>query len=280
MTLQLLDITGNSPRTISSLFHRPQRLIILSLNFHKLRYPQILFQHRKIISYILWRFLVGCIGQDTVVGQMRYSSLDDLTQHQPLLCVTETLSTFQTLEDVQQLQANITGTVGVVGEDGRHCVRVVYINIAQIGYNHYLSLGVGAPDGYLAGLEELLDPIKPLIGIYQLRGVLIKTPFQIGITPDVGFYIDNGDPKGASPATPDASPAAAPWELIGIEDTSHSPGDLRTRWQGVTSLPRDTRPNQEILVPDLLKNSHVTEISSSDWLFTCVGRFPSSNHTP
>eukprot|EP00116_Pleurobrachia_bachei_P017504 sb/3477766/ len=33
------------------------------------------------------------------------------------------------------------------------------------------------------------------------------------------------------------------------------------------------RPNQEILVPDWLITSHVTSITSSDWLFTCFGRF-------
>eukprot|EP00116_Pleurobrachia_bachei_P006530 sb/3466792/ len=33
------------------------------------------------------------------------------------------------------------------------------------------------------------------------------------------------------------------------------------------------RPNQKILVPDWLITSHVTKITTSDWLFTCVGRF-------
>eukprot|EP00116_Pleurobrachia_bachei_P005976 sb/3466238/ len=33
------------------------------------------------------------------------------------------------------------------------------------------------------------------------------------------------------------------------------------------------RPNQELLVPDWLITSHVTQITSSDWLFTCFGRF-------
>eukprot|EP00116_Pleurobrachia_bachei_P010450 sb/3470712/ len=36
---------------------------------------------------------------------------------------------------------------------------------------------------------------------------------------------------------------------------------------------RMNRPNQEILVPDWLMNSHMTYMTSSDWLFTCVGRF-------
>eukprot|EP00116_Pleurobrachia_bachei_P008546 sb/3468808/ len=31
--------------------------------------------------------------------------------------------------------------------------------------------------------------------------------------------------------------------------------------------------NQEILVPDWLITSHLTEITGSDWLFTCFGRF-------
>ena len=33
------------------------------------------------------------------------------------------------------------------------------------------------------------------------------------------------------------------------------------------------RPNQEILILDWLITSHVTLITSSDWLFTCVGWF-------
>eukprot|EP00116_Pleurobrachia_bachei_P018418 sb/3478680/ len=33
------------------------------------------------------------------------------------------------------------------------------------------------------------------------------------------------------------------------------------------------RPNQEILVPHWLITSHVTSITSSDWSFTCFGRF-------
>eukprot|EP00116_Pleurobrachia_bachei_P004481 sb/3464743/ len=33
------------------------------------------------------------------------------------------------------------------------------------------------------------------------------------------------------------------------------------------------RPNQEILVPDWLITSHVTKITSYDWVFTCFGRF-------
>eukprot|EP00116_Pleurobrachia_bachei_P017353 sb/3477615/ len=33
------------------------------------------------------------------------------------------------------------------------------------------------------------------------------------------------------------------------------------------------RPNQEMLALDWLITSHVTSITSSDWLFTCFGRF-------
>eukprot|EP00116_Pleurobrachia_bachei_P005857 sb/3466119/ len=64
----------------------------------------------------------------------------------------------------------------------------------------------------------------------------------------------------------------------------------RNLWQGRFSLMRiveysyyqrrrgslvffRNRPNQEILVTDWLITSHVTKITSSDWLFTCVGRF-------
>eukprot|EP00116_Pleurobrachia_bachei_P016144 sb/3476406/ len=36
------------------------------------------------------------------------------------------------------------------------------------------------------------------------------------------------------------------------------------------------RPDQEILVPDWLITNHVTQITSSDWLFTCFGRFLNS----
>jgi hypothetical protein len=47
---------------------------------------------------------------------------------------------------------------------------------------------------------------------------------------------------------------------------------------GEYSLENMNRMNQEILVPDWLLTSHVTLINSSDWLFTCFGRFQLENN--
>eukprot|EP00116_Pleurobrachia_bachei_P014276 sb/3474538/ len=68
-------------------------------------------------------------------------------------------------------------------------------------------------------------------------------------------------------------------EILFTEGTHHIDQGVKFRVAGsggVTASPRGggirNRPDKEILVPDWLKTSHVTQITSSDWLFTCVGR--------